>query len=100
VTSVVAQRDAFAAIDPAVDQALQDAVCGALGSFRPRPWNLLLAVTAGQRYAQSKEQDIAARNEARAHWKAIQQIDADHPHALYLRVITPQSSNIYLPLGY
>jgi hypothetical protein len=56
-------------------------------------------ITAGQRYAQSKEQDTAAREEARAHWKAIQQIDADHPHALYLRVISPKSSNIDLPLG-
>jgi hypothetical protein len=56
-------------------------------------------VTAGQRYAQSKEQDTAAREEARAHWKAIQQIDAEYPHALYLRVISPKSSNIYLPLG-
>ena len=61
--------------------------------------HLLLAVTAGHRWAQSKEQDTAARDEVRGHWKAIQQIDAEYPHALYLRVISPQGSNIDLPLG-
>jgi hypothetical protein len=61
--------------------------------------HLLLAIAAAQCYAESKEQDTAARDEARAHCKAIERIDAEHPHALYLRVISPKSSNIDLPLG-
>jgi len=61
--------------------------------------HLLEAVNAGSRYALSKNKDTEARDAARAHWRAIQQIDADHPNAFYLRLISPEGSGLYLPLG-